>query len=316
MNESLKPLVSIIIPVYNREQIIKETIDSALSQDFKNFEIIIVDNKSTDNTYRIIREYSLIHNNIRVFQNEENLGPVKNWYNCISHAEGKYIKILWSDDKIRNDFLSKTVPILENDSDIGFVFSRTIIFTNNSEYDKYIYSDKSGTFSTDDFIEAHLFNAKDVPVSPGNALFRSKDIRKNLIIDIDNPKNLDFTKFGAGNDLLLYLRACDDYKKFYYVDEPLTYFRVHNTSLTMSNRLEEYYLFSKVFFMKHTLRYQHLRDKYYSILLCTKSYKYMVDELEFKVDKLIWIRGKINNVKLLIIKAKNKLLTIRRVKNE
>ena len=76
--------VSILIPTYNSEKYIEETIESALVQTYKNFEIIIVDNASNDNTFKIMQEYAKKHDNIKIFKNEENIGPIKNWMKCPS----------------------------------------------------------------------------------------------------------------------------------------------------------------------------------------------------------------------------------------
>ena len=101
-------LVSILIPVYNRDKFIEETINSALSQTYQNIEIIIVDNNSTDNTWRIIKKYTKKDNRIKAFKNDTNIGPVRNWKKCTDKADGEFGKILWSDDLIAPEFIEKT----------------------------------------------------------------------------------------------------------------------------------------------------------------------------------------------------------------
>ena len=107
-----KDLVSILIPTYNREKIILETLNCAVNQTYKNTEVIVVDNKSTDNGFEIIKGFAKSHPNVRVYQNEENIGPVKNWLKCMDYATGEYAKILWSDDLIAPDFIEMTLPYL------------------------------------------------------------------------------------------------------------------------------------------------------------------------------------------------------------
>ena len=92
-----KPLVSILIPVYNRERLVKKAIESAINQAYKNIEIIAVDNKSTDKTYEVLTEYSKKYSNIKVYQNKENIGPVRNWKKCLEYSSGEFIKILFSE---------------------------------------------------------------------------------------------------------------------------------------------------------------------------------------------------------------------------
>lgn len=245
--ENQNDLVSILIPVYNREKIIGETIESALNQTYKNIEIIVVDNKSTDNTFKICKEYQKRYPDIiTVFQNERNLGPVKNWKKCLEYARGKYVKILFSDDQIGKTFVEKSVKAFIKHPEIGFVFTRVLIY--GSVKREYIFGN-TGIYPMNEFVKAQLLNTKLIPVSPGCALFRRKDVEKNLLINIPNPKNVDFSKYGAGNDLLLFLLTALDYKYFYYIDEPLSYFRAHEDSLTISNNLKWYYDFAKYLYI-------------------------------------------------------------------
>lgn len=78
MIKTNEPLVSIIIPVFNRDSLVIDAIDSALNQTYKNIEIIVIDNKSLDNTWTNIQKYKQ-DKCIRLFQNTINIGPVLNW---------------------------------------------------------------------------------------------------------------------------------------------------------------------------------------------------------------------------------------------
>jgi len=302
-----KPLVTIMIPVYNRENIIEETLDCALNQEFNNYEVVVVDNKSTDRTFEILEEYAKKYKNLRIYQNEENLGPVRNWKVGIEKSSGKYIKILWSDDQISKDFLKKTVPILEKNDDIGFVYTKTKIYSEDFENTTYRY-DKTGRYSSYDFIKAHLIGGKAVPVSPGNALFRLEDVKKNLLIDIDNPKKLDFPRYGAGNDLLIFLLTANDYKYFYFIDEVLSFFRAHKGSFSISNSLEEYYLYSKVYFLKRVNenKYEKIKNNFYTVIKFKASFSYMIEKEKFKIDYFFLIDKILKKVYRGVIKIVKK----------
>lgn len=287
-----KPLVTIMIPVYNREKLIEETLECALNQDFDNYEVVVVDNKSTDKTFEILQQYAKKYKNIKIFQNEENLGPVKNWKVGIEKAQGKFLKILWSDDQISKDFLKETVPILERNDDVGFVFTTTKVYSETYKAIAYKYAD-TGKYKSEDFIKEHLIGDRliggsIVPVSPGNALFRLEDVKKNLIIDLKNPKNLNFSRYGAGNDLLIFLLTANKYKYFYFVNEVLSFFRSHEGSFSVGNKLKEYYLYSKVYFLDTTSPKLDIRiiDKFYSSLKMEKDYKYMVMSKSFSFNKI------------------------------
>lgn len=108
------PKLSVCIPVYNGQQFIKETIDSVLNQSFKDFEIVVVDNQSTDNTVSIVKSYS--DSRIKLFINDTNIGMIPNWNKAMEHATGKYIKILPADDFIYPGCLEKQVKIMEADT--------------------------------------------------------------------------------------------------------------------------------------------------------------------------------------------------------
>lgn len=287
-----EPLVSIIIPVYNRENLISETINYALNQTYQNIEIIIVDNCSTDNTFEIIKSIQQKDNRIKLYKNEMNIGPVKNWKKCIEKSTGKYIKILWSDDKISTDFLEKTVNLLENDEEIGFVYTKTILF-DDTKTKELFHLGPTGKYQTDLFVFMECFDKSRVPLSPGNALFRRIDVEKNIIIDLNNPKNLDFNKYGAGNDLLIFLLTCPNYKYFYYLDSVKSFYRVHEDSISVriAQKLYEYYFFAIVYFLeKYQNLYSQTRNRFFTYLFTKKAYSYMVIDKKFHKDYFFIIK--------------------------
>jgi len=227
-------LVSILIPVYNREKYIEETVKSALTQTYRNIEVIVVDNKSTDNTWEILKMLAKQDNRIRIFQNETNIGPVRNWRRCIDEAKGEYGKILWSDDLIAPDFIEKTLPYLEN-KDVGFAITGTKVFTNNTKNGKiHTSAGKSGIYNSEEYIKGILLFDR-YPVSPGCALFRLKDLKKNLIIKIPNKINSDFSMHAIGNDLLIYLLTANQYPKFAFIRDNLSFFRAHPDSISIKS---------------------------------------------------------------------------------
>lgn len=242
-------LVSILIPVYNRENIVKDTIQSALQQTYENTEIIIVDNCSTDNTWTVLREMASKYPKLKIFQNEENLGPVKNWSRCLSEAKGVYGKILFSDDLISNNFIENCLNVL--DEDTAFVMSEIKVFGGKTDTDFFKFRVKE-SWQSSEYLEDVLFkNTYGFPVSPGCSLFRLDDLKKSLIIDIPNPFNLDFNRYGAGNDLLIFLLTAIRYPKIKIAKNATSYFRLHEGSFTISNKLAVYYDFSKYYFIKH-----------------------------------------------------------------
>lgn len=108
----LQDLVSIIMPSYNSELTVKESINSVLSQRYKKWELIIVDDRSTDNTWQVIQTYADKYENIRVYQNKKNQGAGASRNLAIEKAKGRFIAFLDSDDLWTEDKLSEQIPFM------------------------------------------------------------------------------------------------------------------------------------------------------------------------------------------------------------
>ncbi|GAB4225992.1 MAG: glycosyltransferase family A protein [Francisella sp.] len=276
--------VSILIPVYNRESLIEETVKSAINQTYKNMEIIIVDNKSTDNTWKVLQKLASQDERIKIFQNKTNIGPVRNWKRCVDEASGEYGKILWSDDLMAPDFLEKTVHYLEN-NDVGFVFTGTEIFVDGKKKSSHYFIGNSGIYKSDKYIEGVLFNGG-YPVSPGCALFRMKDLKKNLLVDIPNKVGSDFAMHAIGNDLLIFLLTAYHYNKFAFINEKLSFFRAHGGSITISSDKAElilYYNLAKAFFVE---RYKDELVKKLNAIILINIVKYFKTAKTFNLNKI------------------------------
>jgi glycosyltransferase involved in cell wall biosynthesis len=260
-----KPMISILIPVYNREELVVRTIESAINQTYENIEVIAVDNKSTDKTYDVLKEYAKKYPNVKVYQNEENLGPVRNWKKCLEESSGDYIKILFSDDWIEENFVEECMEILSANDDVGFVFTTTLIHQGDKEKIFYDFSNESGLYATDVFIKGSLYGGN-FPVSPCNALFRRLDVENNLILEIPNEFGFDFKKLGAGNDLLIFLLTASIYHYFGYISEPLTHFGAPSDSITISNDVSMYYVTAKEYFVDNFIKDKDLRRDFYTWL--------------------------------------------------
>ena len=111
------PLVSIGIPVHNSESTLAATIESALAQDYINFEILISDNASDDNSLEICREYARHDSRIKLFEQPENIGAVANFVFVLNQAKGGYFKWLASDDIISINSLSLSVANLQKNQE-------------------------------------------------------------------------------------------------------------------------------------------------------------------------------------------------------
>jgi glycosyltransferase involved in cell wall biosynthesis len=117
MND-ISPLVSVILPCYNAGEYIEQAILSIINQTYKNLEIIIVDDYSTDNSLVIIEQLAKIDDRIFVIKNSENLKLIKTLNNMLEIATGKYIARMDADDISMPDRIKKQVDVLETNSNI------------------------------------------------------------------------------------------------------------------------------------------------------------------------------------------------------
>jgi glycosyltransferase involved in cell wall biosynthesis len=125
------PLVSVIIPTYNRAYVVKRAIDSILNQTFPDFEIIVVDDGSTDDTKEVINSY--IDNRIKYIY-KQNGGPSSSRNLGLTYIKGKYVSFLDSDDEWPTNFLEVMTSKLEQNSNFGIAYSSTKVC--NDEKDK------------------------------------------------------------------------------------------------------------------------------------------------------------------------------------
>jgi len=114
-NTNQPPLVSVCIPVRNCESFIEEAIQSVLTGNFQDFEIVVVDNASTDQTIAVVS--AIGDPRIRILRNETNVGACRNFNISMEEARGKYIKMLGADDILYKDCLAVQVPLLEEDKE-------------------------------------------------------------------------------------------------------------------------------------------------------------------------------------------------------
>jgi len=118
-----KPLVSVLMTAYNRENFIAEAIESVLASSYKNFELIINDDRSKDKTVEIAQRYARADNRIKVFINEKNLGDYPNRNKTATYATGEYLKYLDSDDLIYKHGLEAFVDFMEQDKEVALGIS-------------------------------------------------------------------------------------------------------------------------------------------------------------------------------------------------
>ena len=115
-----QPKISVLIPTYNYAHFLDETIQSVLNQSFTDFELIIVDNCSTDNTEEVVKNY-LADKRVSYYKNPKNLGLVGNWNQCLTYPKAEYIKFICADDKIHPEMLAKFYAVLEQYPNVSLI---------------------------------------------------------------------------------------------------------------------------------------------------------------------------------------------------
>ena len=150
------PKISVIIPTYNRSTLIKDTIESVLKQTESDFEIIIVDDGSTDDTRKVVEDIN--DNRICYFyQNNSGVSAARNF--GLSKCYSQYIAFLDSDDLWPKDYLSKMVSALEADNDFGAAYSPiTLIYSNGKKIESYKRPEgKNGWITSDLFRNSFIW---------------------------------------------------------------------------------------------------------------------------------------------------------------
>lgn len=133
-----QPRVSIGMPVYNGDRFLEQALDSILAQTFKDFELIVSDNGSTDRTQAICRAYAAKDQRIHYYRNEQNLGAGWNFNRVVELSTGEYFKWACHDDICAPDFLEQCVEVLNNNPAVVLSYPKTIIINEHGKYiEKY-----------------------------------------------------------------------------------------------------------------------------------------------------------------------------------
>ncbi|MGN0292236.1 MAG: glycosyltransferase [Lachnospiraceae bacterium] len=216
----MKPLVSVCIPAYNNAEYIKDTVMSVLEQTYRNIELIVVDDHSTDNTIEVLE--SIEDDRLKIYKNEKNLGMVGNWNRCLELATGEYVKLICADDMIAKNAIEKEALAMRKHPKVNLVESDTNLVD--------IYGKKTGQFRR--YPKNGVMDGKRLAKislmiqnfygAPVNNLIRRSALEKTGGFDTSFTYILDF-------DMWLRLSCTGD---VYIIHEQLNSFRIRNDSNT------------------------------------------------------------------------------------
>lgn len=239
-----KSLVSICVPCYNGAKYLEQCLDSILSQTLSSFEVVVVDDNSTDNTRDIVERYVQKDQRIKLYKNSANLGLVGNWNRCLELANAEWIKFVFQDDYIRPDCVEKMVDSCLDNQFLIAVCKRSFVFENVTEDIKSLYESvlmstddiglfKQSKWKADEFCSLVVDNITDNFIGePTSVLFH-----RSVVTNYGKfcPDLIQFC------DLEYWVRIASNVGILTLADQ-LAYFRVHNQSASMSNEFRREYL--------------------------------------------------------------------------
>lgn len=219
--DEMNKLISVIIPVYNTEKYVEKALSSVIEQTYKNLEIIVIDDKSTDDSPRIIDEIAAKDSRVRVYHSAENVGHSLARNKGLELAQGDYIGFVDSDDYIHPQLYERLLSIMEeNDTDIAIC--RNIAFKDEKELPdfKEALTGKAKVETRSQYME-HFMDPFTGPVSwVGTKLYKAELF--------ENTRFKDF----FGEDLVINAEMALKVKKVVWTEDKLYAYRVRTGSTT------------------------------------------------------------------------------------
>ncbi len=256
------PKISVLIPTYNYARYLPEAIESVLEQDFQDYELLIADDCSTDESREVIRRYAGKDGRIRCEFHPANVGMVRNWNHCLNAARGEYVQFLFADDKLAGrQTLGRMARLLDDNAEaVMGVAARNIIDENSKITEVAAHLGRSGGH---DGLEV---------------ITRCLETNMNLV---GEPSVVMFRRQFAGRGFSGQYRQIPDLEMWFhllekgdavYTREPLYSFRKHPQQQTEVNRANEIGLREHLLLLAEYFEHPHLRERVSPKLLFTQIY--------------------------------------------
>jgi glycosyltransferase involved in cell wall biosynthesis len=248
----MKPKISVCVPTYNGANFLGECLDSILSQTFTDFELVIIDDRSSDNTVDIAKEYAAKDSRIEVAINPRNLGLVGNWNRCLEIAKGEWIKFVFQDDLLAHECLEKMMA--------ATVFGKPIIYCDRN----FIFEDRTPETTKQEYLShlsvQHVFGDTLEISARQYAELTLKNIGVNFIGEPTSTifHRSVFDRFGSFNPHLIMICDFEFYTRIAIhtgivrVPEDLAQFRVHGraaSAVSKDNRFYRGWVLDKLIFI-------------------------------------------------------------------
>ena len=219
--------ISVVIPLYNHEKYIEDTLDSVFEQKVKPAEIIIVDDGSTDTSAAIVRRLCATHPEI-AFWSHPNQGAHAAINAGIFHASGEFVAILNSDDTYSPQRLMHCLAIFERDPTVSAVATAVTFIDDRGSHTRNLWYEQARSFYDE---------IQNLPLALINANFFMTT--SNLVVRRSVCEELGgFCALRYTHDLDFFLRLFLHQKRIYFLDMPLLNYRVHNANTIRENRLK------------------------------------------------------------------------------
>ncbi|MFY7740918.1 MAG: glycosyltransferase family 2 protein [Flavobacterium sp.] len=215
MNNATLPEISVVMPVYNAEKYLNEAIDSVLNQTYSNFELIILNDKSTDSSKAIIESYLAKDSRIVFIDKETNVGPANLRNQGFDLARGTYIALLDADDIAKPTRFEKQIAILKYNPEIGVCGTWFTTFGDKEKNKVLQHPEKHNQIKVNFLIDCTIGNS--------TAFFR-----KNILDDIRYDK-----EYVPVEDYHLWSRLIVK-TQFYILQETLVDYRIHDSNISQT----------------------------------------------------------------------------------
>ncbi|MFW2612237.1 glycosyltransferase family 2 protein [Aliarcobacter butzleri] len=239
-----EPLISIITPMYNAKIYIEETIQSVINQTYKNWEMIIIDNCSTDDSLEIIKYYQKYYEKIKYIKLDFNSGgPARPRNVGLKNAKGEFVAFLDADDVWLPEKLEKQIRFLEENPDVDICHTLANIIDGNGI--------KKGLFNNQ-----RVTNKLKYIMKHQSVLFYTNNVNINSVfMKADNNMRFDEDKnLVALEDWKCWIEAIVTGKRIYLMKDVLLNYRIHEASISNRNSDIGYrkalYVLSKLFLDK------------------------------------------------------------------
>lgn len=214
-------MVSVIVPVYNNETYLGQAINSIMQQTYKDIEIIVVDDGSTDNSSKIAEDFEQVK-----YIYQANSGPSAARNKGVSASRGEYIAFLDSDDMYAKNKIEVQVRTLEQNKDVDIVYNDCIVVDKNLNYINTLKSE--GVYENEkDFLCMLLFR-QIIPIPP-SIMLRRKCFEDGYFYN---------NGYKHAEDYEFIIRLAQKYK-FKYIPKPLYIYRRHENNLTNAHNLQQ-----------------------------------------------------------------------------